>query len=91
MRNEIVIKVISIDYHRNGVGGAPFYAILFKSNDSKNNMIGIVFEEKYHVAVLDTAKISSGDIAFGSNSWRGDRFEPSLRAAILEQDKEFSS
>jgi hypothetical protein len=90
MINEISIKVISMDYHRNGISGAPFYAILFTSNDTQNDMLGIVFEEKYHVAVLDTIKISSGDIKFGSNSWRGDRFEPALRAAIKKEDKEFS-
>jgi hypothetical protein len=32
--------------------------------------------------VLDVDKLAQSDIAFGSNSWRGDRFEQSLRKAI---------
>lgn len=35
--------------------------------------------------VLDVAKLAEGDIAFGSNSWRGDDYEPDLRRAIAEQ------
>ena len=30
--------------------------------------------------MLDVAKLAAGDIAFGGNSWRGDNFEPALRA-----------
>ena len=36
--------------------------------------------QPYHCAVLDVAKLAAGDIAFGSNSWRGDQYEPHLRA-----------
>ena len=41
--------------------------------------------------VLDVAKLAAGDIAFMSNSWRGDRFEPQLRNAVTasgESEKE---
>jgi hypothetical protein len=36
--------------------------------------------------VLDVAKLAQGDIAFGSNSWRGDHYEPHLRKAILARE-----
>ena len=31
--------------------------------------------QPHHCAVLDVDKLAQGDIAFGSNSWRGDNFE----------------
>ena len=34
--------------------------------------------------MLDVAKLAAGDIAFGSNSWRGDQYEPDLRKAIAD-------
>ena len=40
------------------------------------------YGEPYQCAVLDVAKLAAGDIAFGSNSWRGDNYEANLRKAI---------
>jgi hypothetical protein len=34
---------------------------------------------------------SKGNVTFGSNSWRGDHFEASLRLAIEEYEKEAAS
>ena len=48
----------------------------------RSRKIGILFEQPHHCAVLDVAKLAQGDIAFGSNSWRGDEYEPHLRKAI---------
>ncbi|HTU23411.1 MAG TPA: hypothetical protein VMG10_35575 [Gemmataceae bacterium] len=77
------IKIIAIARHRNGVGGAPFEAVLFKERGRQGSLkVGILFEEPAHCAVLDVAKLAAGDIAFGSNSWRGDEYEPHLRQAI---------
>jgi hypothetical protein len=81
------IKVRAIDSHRNGVGGAPFHVAIFDEDKSadpedRGRKVGIVFEEPHHCAVLDIAKLAAGDIAFGSNSWRGDEYEPHLRRAI---------
>jgi hypothetical protein len=73
-------KIIAVATHRNGICGAPFDVVLFHDEDSRK--IGIVFEDNGHCAVLDVAKLATGDIAFGSNSWRGDTYEPTLRAAI---------
>ena len=49
---------------------------------ARGDKVAILFDTPYHCAVLDVDKLAKGDIAFGSNSWRGDRFEQSLRKAI---------
>ncbi len=75
----------AIEYHRNGIGGAPFHVLLFR--DGQSLKLAIVFEQPGHCAILDVQKLVEGDIAFGSNSWRGDRFEPNLRRAINEYNR----
>src|SRR5690242_19349612 len=86
------IKVRAIDYHRNGVGGAPFYVAIFDEDKNadlsdQGRKVGIVFEEPWHTAVLDIAKLAQGDIRLSSNSWRGDAYEPHLRKAIRRYQK----
>jgi hypothetical protein len=77
------LKIIDIAHHRNGVSGAPFDIVLFKDIGAQGSRkVGILFDEPYHCAVLDVAKLAVGDIAFRSNSWRGDQYEPDLRSAI---------
>jgi len=76
------LTIKAIDHHRNGVGGAPFYVVLFRDEVEQANMVGIVFDAPDHVAVLDVDKAAAGNVAFGSNSWRGDRYEGDLRQAI---------
>lgn len=70
-----------IHFHRNGVCGAPFHVVLFHDVDA-GDMLGIVFAEPHHVAVLRLEELYEGDVAFGHNSWRGDRYEGQLRDAI---------
>ena len=77
------LTIIAIAHHRNGICGAPFAAVLFEDTGPEGSRkIGILFDEPYHCAVLDVAKLAAGDIAFLSNSWRGDHYEPHLRKAI---------
>ena len=76
------LTIIDSAHHRNGVAGAPFDVVLFKLPREPGLKIAILFDEQGHCAVLDVAKLAAGDIAFGSNSWRGDHYEPSLRKAI---------
>ena len=49
-------------------------------------MLGIVFDEKFHVAVFNLDKLAKGDIAFGSNSFRADKYEPYLREAVAKHE-----
>ena len=87
------IKVRAIDYHRNGIGGAPFYVVLFDEDrnaypEDQGRKVAIVFQEPCHTAVLDVAKLAAGDIRFGSNSWRGDEYESHLRKAIRRHERD---
>lgn len=75
------LSIENIERHRNGVGGAPFNVLLFQAPD-EGRMVGIVFDQEYHVAVFNLDKLAQGDIAFGSNSWRGNHYEPHLRHAV---------
>lgn len=79
------LSIENIQHHRNGIAGAPFNVLLFRDPD-EGRMVGIVFDQEYHVAVFNLDKLAQGDIAFGSNSWRGDRYEPHLRNAITQHD-----
>ena len=75
------LHIENIQRHRNGVCGAPFYVLTFRDPD-QGRMVGIVFDAEHHVAVFNLDKLALGNIAFGVNSWRGDRYEPHLRGAI---------
>jgi hypothetical protein len=80
------LKIIAIARHRNGVCGEPFEVALFKERGPQGSRkVAILFDEPRYCAVLDVAMLAAGDIAFGSNSWRGDDYEPSLRQAIRQQ------
>ena len=77
------IRIIDTAYHRNGMCCAPFYVVLFHDSDDEDTQkVAILFDEPYHCAVLDVTKRARGSIAFGLNSYRGDRFEPALRKAL---------
>ena len=77
------LKIINFATHRNGITGAPFHVLVFR-DPNEGRMLGIVFEQQYHVAVFNLDKLAQGDIAFGSNSWRGDQYEPYLRKAVAK-------
>ena len=76
------LKIKEIAYHRNGVSGAGFHAVLFQDKENKADMVGIVFDEPGCVAILDTNLLAAGNIKFGENSWRGDHYEKDLREAV---------
>ena len=74
------IEILDLAQHRNGIAAAPFDVVLF--HDGESRKLAILFPERGRCAVLDEVKLFEGDIAFGSNSHRGDRFEPHLRKAV---------
>jgi hypothetical protein len=76
------LKIINAAHHRNGVAGSPFDVVLFKVEREHGVKVGVLFDDSGACAVLDVAKLAAGDIAFGSNSWRGDDYEPALRRGI---------
>ncbi|WP_169974000.1 hypothetical protein [Tautonia rosea] len=86
---ETIMNIIAenIERHRNGICGAPFHVLIFRDPE-EGGMLGVVFDSPGHVAVFNLDKLACGSIAFGVNSWRGDRYEPTLRAAIARWARE---
>jgi len=78
------MKLLQAAYHRNGVCGAPFYAVLFE--DEGRKMLATVFAEVRHVAVICADLIEIDGVTFGVNSWRGDTYERWLRSEIAKLD-----
>ena len=76
------LRVLDHARHRNGICGAPFTVALI--DDGESRKIAILFDSPDHCAVLDMDKLAEGDIAFGSNSYRGDCYEPDLRRALAK-------
>lgn len=68
-RGPLVLQ--ALDYHRNGVCGAPFWVLLF-TDPEFGNMVGVVFEAEYTVAVFNRetswrpATVSSLTIRFAA-------------------------
>jgi len=78
----LVKRIIEASYHRNGIAGVGFYAILFDAGDY-GTMVASLFDEPGHCAVYNVAELAKGNIAFAQgNSWRGDDFEAELRPLI---------
>lgn len=79
------IDIINSDHHRNGIWGCPFTVHLIDDHDCGDVKVVIVFDGNPEcVAVLSVDLLAKGDIAFGSNSWRGDRYAAELRSRELE-------
>ena len=79
-------KINKVAFHRNGIAGEGFYVVSFKVDNI--NLIGIVFDGKGQVAVLEQEPLGKGviggasEIASNNNAWRGDTFEKELREAV---------
>jgi len=84
-RGALVHKVHGVERHRNGVSGAPFYAVDFTAAAADGNgtvrLRGIVFDTPGPAAVIEPTDPTS--------RWRGDNFEAELRRAIAEYEKAF--
>jgi hypothetical protein len=73
--NPITIEVK--DHHRNGVSGEPFNVYIF-IDPEHGRMVGIDFGGA-RFAVLNIEQLVNGDIAYMSNSWKGDEYAPFVR------------
>ena len=92
----VVKRVHQVSFHRNGITGAGFHAVLFEgqhNGESLGEFVATVFTRPGNVAVLRVPDLldPKAGVMFGKNSWRGDTFEPELRAAINRADKDGSS
>lgn len=92
------IKVLGIDYHRNGVCGSGFYVILFTTPDVPNEtMVAVSFEcenaelRDYHegeIAVLGINELAKKNIKFANgNSYRYEFFADEIKSAIADYTK----
>jgi hypothetical protein len=85
------IRILNIDYHRNGISGLGFTAVRFKYEDDstvRTMLATVTFDD----LDCDCRVI---DLANPSLRWRGDRFQemllaasPKLRKIKAEADKE---
>lgn len=83
-----ITTIHAVSRHRNGICGAPFRVVLFDdAGPDGSRKVAVLFDAPYHCAVLSVPELSEGNVAFGSNSWRGDRYEPALRVAIARADR----
>jgi len=95
------LTIHQIAFHRNGIGGDPFYAVRFYDRHEYREMLGIVFsrrcdedslpewewgEDGCPVAVIDL-DLARTTIKFGENSWRGDTYASDLYEAIREYER----
>lgn len=91
------LKILSASYHRNGVCGVGFTAILFQHTDKEEGrqgrvMIASLFDEPGYCAVYDVQELDKGNIAFAcGNSWRGDHYECALRPLLAQWQKDHGS
>ena len=84
---QFIKRIVDVSYHRNGISGNGFHAVLFigAEKDSDSLMVASVLDEPGNVSVfrVDYLSVPAVGVKFAhGNSWRGDRFEPELRAAI---------
>lgn len=83
------IKITEASFHRNGIGGLGFYAILFEwqADDSykPEKFLATLFDEAGACAVIGLDRIEKMGVRFAQgNSWRGDHFESELRKQLKD-------
>jgi hypothetical protein len=91
MSKPLIVEVTQVAYHRNGISGVPFHAVLFVARvegltpgERRERFLASVFDEPGAVSLISLDRIATEGVTFGPNSWRGDQFEPELRAAISQ-------
>ncbi len=77
------LTIEDIQWHRNGISGEGFYAIIFTDPD-EGRMVATLYDEVGYCSVLHIEKLSNPTIGvrFGTNSWRGDYYEDTLRSEV---------
>src|SRR5574341_2169060 len=72
-------RLVSIDYHRNGVCGLGFHVLIIRDEDRK--MLVVRFDKSADndtgsvvCAAFDLAELGKDNIAFMENSYRGDHY-----------------
>lgn len=90
-RGGLVGQVYGVEFHRNGISGAWFYVVTFApgarmGEGSDAVFMATVFEARGHVAVLRlVGGRDDADRAIEAH-FRGDDFEPELRAILAKHN-----
>jgi hypothetical protein len=82
------LEIVDMDTHRNGVGGMPFTVALVDDPEQADTKLVIMFQAEGHTAVLSLNKLMEEDISFGTNSWRGDQYESTLRPEMWPDEED---
>ena len=78
-----LIHVSDASFHRNGISGQPFHVAIIEDGHDLDKKLVIMFTNSPgHTAVLSLSKLAGEDIAFTSNSYRGDMYESVLRPEL---------
>ena len=88
------LKLVKIACHRNGVSGIGFWVVIFKRTDvydMEQTMLGIKFdnEKEIYTAVFDLDLLAQRNIAFGENSWRGDKYDEAISKWIKVEEEKY--
>jgi len=87
----MAVRVTSVAHQRNGVAGDPFYVALI-DDPEEGQLVAIIpcsateddaEQDGFPCYVLGVDKLREGDVAFASNSYRGDHYYELVRAAAL--------
>ena len=78
------IRVDEVAYHRNGVSGEGFHAVLFRERNGRRwrKFLASVFEGQGVLSVVCIDMLPEHGVNAMANAWRGDYYEPHLRRAI---------
>lgn len=77
------LKVVAKSHHRNGVCGEPFNVYIF-DDPEYGLMLGVDWgdtDDSVGFAAFVIERLAKGNIAFGSNSFRGDYYADTVRTA----------
>ena len=83
------LTLVSADYHRNGISGEGFWAIIFDDAENGRMVASLFADHDYFCAVYKVSELAAGNIDFArGNSWRGDYYEKPLRHLVDESRKD---
>lgn len=78
------LTIISASFHRNGISGEGFTAVIFDDAE-QGIMIASLFDEPGYCAVYKIDELVKGNIGFAEgNSWRGDNYAVELRPLVAK-------
>ncbi len=83
----MAIEIRDVAYHRNGIAGLPFYAVLFNDTDAGMfNQVATIDEDGKDCRVINAGMVvTAGEIGTRHmNKWRGDRYLHEIKEAMRE-------